>query len=97
VEPLVADLRRLSPEFEAMWRDHDVPGAHGDAVKHLQHPVLGPVALEYSAFAVDGRTDLSLLVYNGATPEDAARIAALVEGREAGMAKGESGARPAPG
>ena len=78
VEPLVEELSRLSPEFRAMWRDHDVPGAHGDGVKHIRHPVLGPIAFELSAFAVDGRTDLSLLVYNPA-PADAQRIAALSE------------------
>jgi hypothetical protein len=77
VEPLVDELRRLSPEFEAMWRDHDLPGAHGEVVKHVQHPVLGPLAFEYSAFAVDGRTDLSLLVYNPMTTAEAERIASL--------------------
>jgi hypothetical protein len=82
VEPLVGELRRRSPEFEAMWRDHDVPGPHGEAVKHIQHPVLGPVAFEFSAFAVDGRTDLSLLIYNPTTPADAERIASLLERRQ---------------
>ena len=71
VEPLVDELCRLSPEFKAMWRDNDVRGAHGEAVKHIRHPVLGPLAFEYSAFAVDGRTDLSMVVYNPATPADA--------------------------
>ena len=79
VEALVEELCRLSPEFRAMWRDNEVRGPHGEAVKHIRHPVLGPLAFEYSAFSVDGRTDLSLVVYNPATPEDAKRIAALVE------------------
>jgi transcriptional regulator with XRE-family HTH domain len=79
VEPLVAELSRLSPEFRAMWRDNDVHGAHGEAVKHIRHPVLGPLAFEYSAFAVDGRTDLSMVVYNPATPPDADKIASLIE------------------
>ena len=65
----------------AMWRDHDIPGPHGEVVKHLRHPELGPIAFEVSAFAVDGRTDLSLLVYNPATPADAERIASLLEPR----------------
>jgi transcriptional regulator with XRE-family HTH domain len=82
VEPLVEDLRRLSPEFDAMWRDNDLRGAHGEAVKHIRHPVLGPLAFEYSAFAVDGRTDLSMVVYNPATREDALRIGSLMEGAE---------------
>ena len=79
VEPLVDELCRLSPEFRAMWRDNDVRGSHGEAVKHIRHPVLGPLAFEYSAFAVDGRTDLSMVVYNPATPADAERIKSLME------------------
>jgi transcriptional regulator with XRE-family HTH domain len=79
VEPLVEELCRLSPEFRAMWRENDVRGHHGEAVKHIRHPVLGPLAFEYSAFAVDGRTDLTMVVYNPATPEDAERIKSLLD------------------
>ena len=73
VEPLVEELCRLSPEFEAMWRANDVPGDQVEAVKHIRHPVLGPIAFEFSAFGVDGRTDLSLLVYNRAPAADSER------------------------
>jgi transcriptional regulator with XRE-family HTH domain len=76
VEPLVDELCRLSPEFKAMWRDNDVR-THGEAVKHMKHPVLGPIAFEYSAFAVDGRSDLSMVIYNPVTPADAQKIRAL--------------------
>ena len=78
VQPLVDELRRLSPEFERMWRDNDVPGPHGEAVKHIRHPALGPLAFEFSAFVVDGRPDLTMVVYNPATPEDAERIQSLL-------------------
>jgi transcriptional regulator with XRE-family HTH domain len=78
VEPLVDELCRLSPEFKRMWRDNDVRGAHGEAVKRIRHPALGPLTFEYSAFSVDGRTDLSMVVYNPATPEDAERIESLM-------------------
>jgi transcriptional regulator with XRE-family HTH domain len=57
VEPLVDELCRLSPEFRAMWRENDVRGHHGEAVKQIRHPVLGPLGFEYSTFAVDGRMD----------------------------------------
>lgn len=77
VEPLVNELCRLSPEFAAMWRDNDVQGAHGDGVKRMRHPVLGPLTFEYSAFAIDGRTDLTMVVYNPVEPEDLERIRAL--------------------
>ena len=82
VAPLVDELCRSSPEFASMWRDNDVQ-THGDGVKHLRHPQLGPIALEYSAFAVDARPDLSLIVYNPATPADQKLIESLVEGKPA--------------
>ncbi|WP_428536096.1 helix-turn-helix transcriptional regulator [Rhodopila sp.] len=80
VQPLVDDLCRLSPEFKAMWPDNDVR-SHGEGVKQIRHPVLGPIAFEYSAFAVDGRPDLSMVVYNPATPAMAERIRSLVKAR----------------
>ncbi len=93
VEPLVDELCRLSPEFTAMWRDNDVRGAHGEAVKHIRHPVLGPLAFEYSAFSVDGRTDLSMVVYNPATQADAEGIKSLMEAQSSG-ASIEAASRP---
>jgi transcriptional regulator with XRE-family HTH domain len=78
VGALVDELCRLSPEFEAMWRDNDVR-TYGEGVKHLRHPIAGPIAFEYSAFAVDGRPDLSLVIYNPATPADADRIRSLLK------------------
>jgi transcriptional regulator with XRE-family HTH domain len=82
VEPLVDELCRLSPEFKALWRDNDVQ-SHGEAVKHIRHAVLGPIAFEFSAFAVDGRPDLSMVVYNPATPADAQKISSLSSARAA--------------
>jgi len=78
VEPMVEEMCRLSPEFRAMWRENEVRGPHGEFIKHIRHPVLGPFAFEYSAFAVDGRTDLTMVVYNPATPEDAERLRSLL-------------------
>src|SRR6202020_1687030 len=76
VEPLVEELCRLSPEFAALWQDNDVQ-THGEGVKQIRHPVLGRVAFEYSAFAVDGRPDLTLVIYNPLTPADAEKITSL--------------------
>ncbi|RJG41598.1 helix-turn-helix transcriptional regulator [Mesorhizobium sp. DCY119] len=78
VEPFVAELCRLSPEFKAMWDDNEVRGAHGEGVKHIRHPVAGPLAFEYSAFAVDGRPDLSMVVYNPVNRADIDKIASLI-------------------
>lgn len=76
VGALVDDLCRLSPEFEAMWRDNDVRTA-GEVVKHIRHPVLGPITFEISTFAVDGRPDLAMVVYYPADAADADRIRSL--------------------
>jgi len=79
VKALVDELSRLSPEFEAMWRNHDVRSTYGEVAKHLKHPLAGLITLEHSSFSVDGRPDLSMLIYNPATPEDARRIRSLME------------------
>jgi transcriptional regulator with XRE-family HTH domain len=78
VKPLVDELCRLSPEFKAMWDHNDVQAAHGETVKRIRHPVLGEVGFEYSAFAVDGRPDLTMVVYNPVTEEDARKIGGLI-------------------
>ena len=78
VSELVDELCTISPEFAARWRENDVD-VHGDGIKRLQHPVLGAIELEYSAFAVDGRPDLGMIVHNPVRPEDAERIRALVK------------------
>ncbi len=78
VQPLVDELCRLSPEFRAIWSENDVRSGPHDGVKHIRHPLLGPLAFEYSVFAVDGRPDLCMVVYNPATAEDADKIRSLV-------------------
>jgi transcriptional regulator with XRE-family HTH domain len=80
VKALVEELCRSSPEFDAMWRDYDVSAA-GEGNKLLHHAVVGPLALEYSAFAVDGRPDLGMVIYNPATSEDADKIRSLIKSR----------------
>jgi transcriptional regulator with XRE-family HTH domain len=78
MKELVQELCGLSPEFAAMWRDNDVR-AHGEGTKKIRHPIAGELAFEYSAFTVDGRPDLSLVVYNPATPQDMNKIKSLLK------------------
>jgi transcriptional regulator with XRE-family HTH domain len=78
VEAMVDELCRLSPEFGAMWRDNDVRGTE-EVVKHIRHPVLGPISVEISSFAVDGRADLTLIIFTPATAEDAEKIDGIQE------------------
>ena len=90
VQSLVDELCATSAEFAAMWRDNDVR-VHGDGRKVLHHPEVGPLAMEFSAFAADGRPDLTLVVYNPATDADADKVRALL--RPARKPKGKARAR----
>jgi transcriptional regulator with XRE-family HTH domain len=80
VADFVDELCRTSPEFAALWRDNDVRH-HGDGTKRLRHPVHGTMSFEYSSFNVEGRSDLSMIVYNPVAPEDAERIKKLLAER----------------
>ena len=78
VEALVAELCRISPEFETMWHDHDVRSAYGERAKHVQHAEAGLIELDYSAFGVDGRQDLGVVVYTPSTLGDLEKVKELV-------------------
>lgn len=86
VADLVDDLCRTNPEFDRMWRENQVFG-HGDAenVKRLRHPEFGMIEMEYSLFAVDGRPDLSMIVYTPLDADIAQRIRRAVEAMEKGV------------
>ena len=74
----VEELSRLSPEFAALWQANDV-NAYGEGLKHLRHEKLGLLELEFSVFAVDGRPDLGMIVFNPVTRADADRVRAHIE------------------
>lgn len=77
VQPLVEELRRKSPEFAVSWRESEVRGAC-EGVKRLRHPQLGPLDLDFTAFNVDGRADLVMLLYTPRSTTDAKRIRAVL-------------------
>ena len=77
VTALVDELSHSSPEFRAMWRDNDVADS-SHAVKDLRHPVLGTIGFECSTFGVDGRQDLTMVVFLPASPDIAERITCLL-------------------
>ena len=71
---------RSVPEFAALWRDNDVAG-HAEGIKRLHHPEIGLIELEFSTFAVEGRMDLGMIVYNPATADAATKVRSLVAAR----------------
>ncbi|AOR71856.1 transcriptional regulator [Burkholderia stabilis] len=86
VQAFVDEMRATSAEFDALWRDHDIR-SHEEGTKELRHPAVGRIALEYSAFAVSGRPDLTLVIFTPETVADRARIRTLVAAREKAAAE----------
>ena len=80
IAQLVDELSQTSPQFAALWRANDVVG-HAEGVKRIRHPKIGLIELEFSIFAVDGRPDLGMIVYNPVTSEGADRIRSLMAAR----------------
>ncbi len=76
---LVEELCQSSPEFAALWQDNAV-SSYGEGLKRLRHPVLGSISFEYSSFVVDGRPDLTLVVYTPATQDEADAIRRMLAG-----------------
>lgn len=81
VSQLIDELSAISPEFSAYWQDNEVI-AHTEGVKRLNHPEGGLLELEFSSFAVEGRPELSMIVYNPVAAADADRVRALVHEKQ---------------
>lgn len=77
IDMVVESLSADSPEFATMWRSSDVR-SFGDGVKNFNHPEAGIIAMEFSSFAVDGRPDLGLVIYNPVTDADTQRVRSLL-------------------
>lgn len=65
VRELVAALHRRSPEFTAIWDEHDV-SVRMDSAKRKIHPTVGPITLDCQQLTCEGEGQF-LLVYT-ATP-----------------------------
>ncbi len=81
IQQLVDELSASSPEFKALWEDNEIAGFR-DGIKRLHHPVLGPIELEFSNFAVEGRSDLNMMVYSPANPEVMEQFRSLISGAQ---------------
>ncbi|MGW1166119.1 helix-turn-helix domain-containing protein [Streptomyces sp. NPDC002550] len=75
---LVGELSVKSEEFRRLWATHDVKEkSHG--VKHLHHPLVGDLALNFESFRLTGDAEQSLITYHaepGSTSADSLRLLA---------------------
>ncbi|WP_127556652.1 helix-turn-helix transcriptional regulator [Saccharospirillum alexandrii] len=73
---LVAEISSSSEEFAQMWRENDVHTV-GEGSKIILHAVEGEITFEFSSFAIDGRPDLKLMIYNPANCVDMEKMGRL--------------------
>ncbi|MET9901607.1 helix-turn-helix transcriptional regulator [Streptomyces sp. NPDC006446] len=64
---LIGELSLHDKDFRSLWADHDVL-AHATGTKHLHHPLVGDLTLDYVTLNVAGAPDQALIIL---TPEPA--------------------------
>jgi transcriptional regulator with XRE-family HTH domain len=93
---LIGELSLRDEDFRRWWAEHDVLRRTYGA-KHLHHPVVGDLVLDYEALAVTGDPDQTLGIYTaepGSPSHEALRLLASWTGEPAGEPSRERG--PAP-
>ncbi|HKU67387.1 MAG TPA: helix-turn-helix transcriptional regulator [Candidatus Baltobacteraceae bacterium] len=76
-QELIDVLLEGSPDFRRHWSQHDVHGTT-DGLKHLYHPLVGELRLEYTSLAVPGAPDMYLIAYTTAKGSEEERKLRLV-------------------
>jgi transcriptional regulator with XRE-family HTH domain len=84
IAALTGELLSLSPQFAAMWAEHEV-GGHHPMLKRVDHPLTGPVEFECQVLLI-ADTDQRLITYvaaPGSATQAAFRRLAALEREEA--------------
>lgn len=77
---LINDLLEASPEFRHYWSKHDV-ASPSDGLKHIYHPVVGELTLEYTSLLVPDYPDMRMIVYPAAKGSiEEQKLRALIDG-----------------
>ncbi|GAA1733153.1 helix-turn-helix transcriptional regulator [Nonomuraea sp. AD125B] len=86
IAEVVGTLGAKSPEFAELWARHEVKGKTQQA-KHLAHPEVGALEIEFSAFTVNDAPHQQLVVYQA---EPASATAAAFAELRARAGRGET-------
>jgi len=73
---LVKRLRAQSPEFEALWSQHDISSPE-NITKRFLHPVVGLLRLDFTHLWLGPRSELVLKSYSPADEETAEKLVTL--------------------
>ena len=78
---LVAELQQKSLEFREWWPRHDIQSVY-TGLKELNHPLVGPLALQTNTFQVVDAPDLRMVIFTAAEAETARKLIRLTESME---------------
>jgi transcriptional regulator with XRE-family HTH domain len=79
-QELIAQLTRDSARFRELWHRHDIAGMTG-GTHPMNHPVAGPLTLEYGHFPLVGTDEHSIFLYYAAPDSPTERALAELAGR----------------
>lgn len=77
LQDLVGELSTRSDRFRELWAEQDVK-LHRAGTKHLRHPLVGEMVLDYEAFEIPASPGLRLNVYTAAPGSSAADALAVL-------------------
>jgi transcriptional regulator with XRE-family HTH domain len=85
LQALIAELRRESPRFEALWRQRPA-GAYDSSRKTVDHPQLGPITVDCDTLTVVGGS-LRIIVYSAPPGTPAAEALARLGAGELALSR----------
>ncbi|GGA28350.1 helix-turn-helix transcriptional regulator [Paenibacillus physcomitrellae] len=59
---LIEDLKRLSPEFDRLWMQHETPGSL-EGFKEVEHPDLGHLEFDHITLQIPNDPDIRVMIY----------------------------------
>ncbi|MFB5674548.1 helix-turn-helix transcriptional regulator [Paenibacillus terreus] len=67
---LIEDLKRVSPEFDRLWLQHETPGSL-EGFKEVQHPDMGHLEFDHITLQIPNDPDMRVMIY---MPFEATRL-----------------------
>lgn len=84
VAALVGELATRSPEFRRWWAEPS-PQGRTSGTKRFQHPVAGPLSIDWEAFALPDDASQTLFVYTAADPASVQALSFLSNWRRSSL------------
>jgi len=59
---LIEDLKRISPEFDRLWLQHETPGSL-EGFKEVEHPYMGLLEFDHITLQIPNDPDMRVMIY----------------------------------